>query len=428
MSTPAQHVLQSSERHIDSARLWQSLMDLARLGATAKGGVCRLALTDLDRQARDLFVQWSEAAGCDVSIDAVGNIFARRPGRNPKLPPVMTGSHIDTQPTGGKFDGCFGVMAGLEVIRTLNDLGVETEAPLEVVVWTNEEGSRFAPCMMGSGVFAGKFTLEETLAKVDAQGVTVGEALDAIGYAGQRAVLGHPVGAYFEAHIEQGPILEDQAKTIGVVLGALGQKWFDLTLRGVEAHAGPTPMHLRKDALVGAADVVAAVNRAALSHQPHACGTVGCLQAYPGSRNVIPGEVRMTLDFRHLEGEQLDAMIAEVRQVIDSTCQRHGLSYTLTPTADFPALYFDTGCVEAVRDSARNLGLAHMDIVSGAGHDAIFLAELGPAGMIFVPCEGGISHNEIENATPEDLAAGCAVLLRAMLAASQAIASGRLAA
>ncbi|MFE2007205.1 Zn-dependent hydrolase [Pseudomonas guariconensis] len=428
MSTPAQHVLQSSERHIDSARLWQSLMDLARLGATAKGGVCRLALTDLDRQARDLFVQWSEAAGCDVSIDAVGNIFARRPGRNPKLPPVMTGSHIDTQPTGGKFDGCFGVMAGLEVIRTLNDLGVETDAPLEVVVWTNEEGSRFAPCMMGSGVFAGKFTLEETLAKVDAQGVTVGEALDAIGYAGQRAVLGHPVGAYFEAHIEQGPILEDQAKTIGVVLGALGQKWFDLTLRGVEAHAGPTPMHLRKDALVGAADVVAAVNRAALSHQPHACGTVGCLQAYPGSRNVIPGEVRMTLDFRHLEGEQLDAMIAEVRQVIDSTCQRHGLSYTLTPTADFPALYFDTGCVEAVRDSARNLGLAHMDIVSGAGHDAIFLAELGPAGMIFVPCEGGISHNEIENATPEDLAAGCAVLLRAILAASQAIASGRLAA
>ena len=279
----SQHVLKSTERHVDSARLWQSLMDLARLGATPKGGVCRLALTDLDRQARDLFVQWTEAAGCSVSVDAVGNIFARRPGRNPKLPPVMTGSHIDTQPTGGKFDGCFGVMAGLEVLRTLNDLGIETEAPLEVVVWTNEEGSRFAPCMMGSGVFAGKFTLEETLAKRDAQGVSVGEALDAIGYAGQRAVLGHPVGAYFEAHIEQGPILEDQAKTIGVVLGALGQKWFDLTLRGVEAHAGPTPMHLRKDALVGAAAVVEAVNRTAHAHQPHACGTVGCLQAYPGS-------------------------------------------------------------------------------------------------------------------------------------------------
>lgn len=426
--TPVQEILNTSARHIDSARLWQSLMDLARLGATAKGGVCRLALTDLDRQARDLFVQWCEAAGCTVSIDAVGNIFARRPGRNPKLPPVMTGSHIDTQPTGGKFDGCFGVMAGLEVIRTLNDLGVETEAPLEVVVWTNEEGSRFAPCMMGSGVFAGKFTLEETLAKRDAQGVSVGEALNAIGYAGPRAVQGHPVGAYFEAHIEQGPILEDQAKTIGVVLGALGQKWFDLTLRGVEAHAGPTPMHLRKDALVGAAAVVEAVNRAALGHQPHACGTVGCLQAYPGSRNVIPGEVRMTLDFRHLQGEQLDAMISEVRTVIEATCARHGLSHTLVPTADFPALYFDKGCVDAVRESAKALGLPHMDIVSGAGHDAIFLAEMGPAGMIFVPCENGISHNEIENATPEDLAAGCAVLLRAMLAASEAIASGRLAA
>jgi len=426
--TAAQTVLQSTERHVNSDRLWQSLMDLARLGATPKGGVCRLALTDLDRQARDLFVGWCEAAGCSVSVDGVGNIFARRPGRNPQLPPVMTGSHIDTQPTGGKFDGCFGVMAGLEVIRTLNDLGIETEAPLEVVVWTNEEGSRFPPCMMGSGVFAGKFTLEDTLAKRDAQGVTVGEALNAIGYAGQLAVLGHPVGAYFEAHIEQGPILEDQAKTIGVVLGALGQKWFDLTLRGVEAHAGPTPMHLRKDALVGAAAVVEAVNRAALGHQPHACGTVGCLQAYPGSRNVIPGEVRMTLDFRHLEGEQLASMIAEVRTVIDATCAKHGLSHELVPTADFPALYFDRGCVDAVRDSARALGLAHMDIVSGAGHDAIFLAELGPAGMIFVPCENGISHNEIENATPDDLAAGCAVLLRAMLAASEAIASGRLAA
>lgn len=417
-----QDVLQSTQAHINGERLWQSLMELAQLGATPKGGVCRLALTDLDRQARDLFVTWAEQAGCTVSVDGVGNIFARRPGRNPALAPVMTGSHIDTQPTGGKFDGCFGVLAGLEVLRTINDLQIETEAPLEVVVWTNEEGSRFAPCMMGSGVFAEKFTLEETLAKVDAQGVSVREALDAIGYAGERAVSGHPVGAYFEAHIEQGPILEDQCKTIGVVLGALGQKWFDLTLRGVEAHAGPTPMHLRKDALVGASAVVAAVNRVALEHQPHACGTVGCLQAYPGSRNVIPGEVRMTLDFRHLEPARLDSMIANVKDVIASTTQQHGLTYTLTPTADFPPLYFDKGCVEAVRGAAQGLGLSHMDIVSGAGHDAIFLAELGPAGMIFVPCEGGISHNEIENADPKDLAAGCAVLLRAMLAAAQAVA------
>ena len=410
---------------INGERLWASLMELAQLGATVKGGVCRLALTDLDRQARDIFVRWCEDAGCTVSVDAVGNIFARRPGRNPDLPPVMTGSHIDTQPTGGKFDGCFGVLAGVEVLRTLNDLNIETEAPLEVVVWTNEEGSRFAPCMMGSGVFAEKFSLEETLAKTDAEGVTVGQALNAIGYAGSRTVSGHPVGAYFEAHIEQGPILEDERKTIGVVLGALGQKWFDLNLRGVEAHAGPTPMHLRKDALVGAAAVVAAVNKAALGHQPHACGTVGCLQAYPGSRNVIPGEVRMTLDFRHLLPERLDSMIAEVRAVIEATCEQHGLSFELTPTADFPPLYFNPDCVNAVREAANELGLSNMDIVSGAGHDAIFLAELGPAGMIFVPCEGGISHNEIENADPKDLGAGCAVLLKAMLAASNTVANKR---
>lgn len=403
---------------INSQRLWQSLMDLAQLGATVKGGVCRLALTDLDRQARDLFVKWCTAAGCSVSVDAIGNIFARRPGSDPHRAPVMTGSHIDTQPTGGKFDGCFGVMAGLEVIRTLNDLGIETAAPIEVVVWTNEEGSRFPPCMMGSGVFAGKFDLADTLAKRDEQGLEVGEELRRIGYAGPRAVLGHPVGAYFEAHIEQGPILEDQRKTIGVVMGCLGQKWFDLTLSGVEAHAGPTPMALRKDALVGAAQVVTAVNRIATASQPHACGTVGCLTVHPGSRNVIPGEVKMTIDFRHLHSDKLQAMVDDLRAAIDQACAANGLTCVLTPTADFPPLDFAADCIEAVRAGAQQLGLSHMDIVSGAGHDAIFIAELGPAGMIFVPCEGGISHNEIENATPEDLAAGCAVLLRAMVRAA----------
>ncbi|MDP9504410.1 Zn-dependent hydrolase [Pseudomonas protegens] len=411
--------LHSNAPLINRERLWQSLMDLARLGATAKGGVCRLALTDLDRQARDLFVRWCEEAGCSVSVDGIGNIFARRAGRDPNRAPVMTGSHIDTQPTGGKFDGCYGVMAGLEVIRTLNDLGLETQAPIEVVVWTNEEGSRFPPCMMGSGVFAGKFDLAETLAKQDEQGLSVGAELRRIGYAGPRAVLGHPVGAYFEAHIEQGPVLEDRQTTIGVVMGCLGQKWFDLTLSGVEAHAGPTPMHLRKDSLVGAAQVVSAVNRIAHAHQPHACGTVGCLNLHPGSRNVIPGQVQMTLDLRHLHADRLQAMVDEVRQVIEDSCRQHGLSFELTATADFPPLDFDPACVAAVRQGAEHLGLSHMDIVSGAGHDAIFIAELGPAGMIFVPCEGGISHNEIENAAPQDLADGCAVLLRAMVNAAQ---------
>ncbi|MGV2836894.1 hydantoinase/carbamoylase family amidase, partial [Pseudomonas shirazensis] len=284
--------------------------------------------------------------------------------------------------------------------------------------WTNEEGSRFPPCMMGSGVFAGKFDLDETLAKRDEQGLSVGAELARIGYAGPRVPTGHAVGAYFEAHIEQGPVLEDQRTTIGVVQGCLGQKWFALVLTGVEAHAGPTPMHLRKDALVGAADVVSAVNRIAHAHQPHACGTVGCLSLHPGSRNVIPGQVHMTIDLRHLDPQQLDAMVAEVRAVIEATTAKHGLSFELTPTADFPPLYFAEQCVDAVRQGAVALGLSHLDIVSGAGHDAIFVAELGPAGMIFVPCEGGISHNEIENAAPQDLADGCDVLLRAMVQAA----------
>jgi len=400
---------------VDGDRLWQSLMTLATIGATPKGGVNRLALTDLDRQARDRFVSWCEDAGCEVSIDQVGNIFARRPGQNPDLSPVMTGSHLDTQPTGGKFDGCFGVMAGLEVVRTLNDLGIDTKAPIDVVVWTNEEGSRFPPCMMGSGAFIGKFDLGHTLAKTDDAGHDVGSELTRIGYAGERPVLGHSVGAYFEAHIEQGPILEAEEKTIGVVIGALGQKWFDLRLTGVEAHAGPTPMHLRKDALLGAAEVITEVNRIARVHQPYGCGTVGRLRVHPDSCNVIPGQVHMSIDFRHLDPKVLDAMVTELQLLLDELVERGGLEVDLSPTADFPPLSFDPGCVNAVRAAAEAQRVPYMDIVSGAGHDAIFIAEIAPAGMIFVPCENGISHNEIENADPDDLAAGATVLLHAML-------------
>ncbi|PPC76001.1 Zn-dependent hydrolase [Pokkaliibacter plantistimulans] len=399
---------------INGERLWQSLMDLAQIGATAKGGVKRLALTELDKQARDLFVQWCTEAGCSITVDQVGNIFARRPGNNPELPPIMTGSHIDTQPTGGKFDGCFGVMAGLEVIRTLNDYNIQTDAPVEVVVWTNEEGSRYAPCMMGSGVYMGKFTLEDTLAKVDIDGLSVGDELKKIGYAGTAAVGQPQVGAYFEAHIEQGPILEAEEKTIGVVIGALGQKWFDLTITGVEAHAGPTPMNLRKDALLGAAEVTQAVNRIANQFAPHGRGTVGCLRVHPGSRNVIPGAVEMTIDFRHLDDADLNAMVSALKGVL-SKLEGDGLTVELTPTADFPVCNFNKDCIEAVRIGAEAIKMPYMEIVSGAGHDAIFLAEVAPAGMIFVPCENGISHNEIENAKMEDLAAGGTVLFHAML-------------
>ena len=405
----------------DSQRLWTALMDLAQLGATPKGGVNRQAMTELDRQARDLFIDWCRAEGCTIRIDAIGNIFARRPGQSPESPAVMTGSHIDTQPTGGKYDGCFGVLAGLEVIRTLNQHDIQTRAPIEVVVWTNEEGCRFPPCMMGSGVFAGQLKLEEMLSKADDEGVTAGEALEAIGYRGNDVVGTGDIGAYFEAHIEQGPILEDTGTTIGVVIGALGQKWFDLTLTGVEAHAGPTPMSLRKDAMMGAAEVTQAINRIANARQPHGRGTVGSMKLHPGSRNVIPGEVAMSIDLRHLEPEVLDEMATELESAIEDISTRHGLVAELTPTADFAPESFDRDCVGAVRNAARQLHCSHMDIVSGAGHDAIFVGRVAPAAMIFVPCENGISHNEIENATPEDLHSGCNVLLHAMLEFAQVI-------
>lgn len=405
----------ASNQCVNGDRLWSSLMDLAQIGGTPKGGVHRLALTDLDRQARDLFIAWAKEAGCSVSVDGIGNIFARRPGRDDSLPPVLTGSHIDTQPPGGKFDGCYGVMAGLEVLRSLNDLKIETNAPIEVVVWTNEEGSRFPPCMMGSGVYIGRFDLAETLARTDEDGVSVGEALNAIGYAGDAPLGGRPLAAYFEAHIEQGPVLEAEEKTVGVVLGALGQKWFDVTFTGVEAHAGPTPMARRQDALLGAAEVIAAVNRTAVQHQPYGCGTVGWMQVAPNSRNVIPGQVRFSIDLRHLEATVLDQMVSEVTAAVQAAAEKNGLKVEMVPTADFPPLSFAPHLVDRVRQGAVIHGLSHMDIVSGAGHDAIFLAEQAPAAMIFVPCENGISHNEIENADPKDLEAGCNVLLSAML-------------
>lgn len=403
---------------IDGERLWQSLMDLAKIGATPKGGVNRQALTDLDRRGRDLFIEWCRAEGCEIRIDAIGNIFARRPGSDPDAASVLAGSHIDTQPTGGKYDGTFGVLAGLEVIRTLNQYGITTRSPVEVVAWTNEEGCRFAPCMMGSGVFAGQLSSEDMMARTDSEGLSVAQALESIGYVGRDEVEPNDIKAYFEAHIEQGPILEDTDTTIGVVIGALGQKWFDLTLTGVEAHAGPTPMNLRKDALLGAAELVQAINRIASDHQPNARGTVGCLEVHPGSRNVIPGQVRMTVDLRHLEPAQLDAMVTSLNREIEAVSQRHGLEFDLTPTADFPPQYFDEACVAAVREGAQQRGISHRDIVSGAGHDAIFIGRIAPAAMIFVPCENGISHNEIENAEPEHIAAGCEVLLHAVLKAA----------
>jgi len=402
-----------SRPSIDGERLWRSLMELAKIGATARGGVRRVTLTAADREGRERFAGWCREAGLEVRVDAIGNMFARRAGREPAAPPVVMGSHLDTQPNGGKFDGAYGVMAGLEVMRALNDAGVTTCAPLEVACWTNEEGSRFVPTMMGSGVFTGVYALESVLANKDTDGITVRAALEAIGYRGEAQP--HKVAAYFEAHIEQGPVLEDTGTTIGVVQGALGQRWFDVLVAGQDAHAGPTPMHLRKDALLAAAQLTLDVNRIAGTFPDSARGTVGHMQVKPNSRNVIPGEVRMTVDLRNARDETLSRMREQLEKNADAIARERRVSIDMKEVVYFPPSEFAPELVERVRAAARELGYSHRDIVSGAAHDAVYLARVAPTAMVFVPCEGGISHNETENARPADLAAGCSVMLQAVL-------------
>jgi beta-ureidopropionase / N-carbamoyl-L-amino-acid hydrolase len=404
-----------SEMRINGQRLWDSLMQLAAIGATPKGGVCRLALTELDKQGRDLVCRWAKEAGMTVTIDKIGNGFLRRAGRNNALPPIMTGSHIDTQPTGGKFDGNYGVLAGIEVVRTLNDLGIETEAPIEVAFWTNEEGSRFVPVMMGSGVFAKAFTLEHAYAAKDTTGKTVKEELERIGYIGTEEPGDHPIGAYFETHIEQGPVLEDADITIGVVEGVLAIRWFDCTVTGMEAHAGPTPMALRKDALQVSTHLMQEVVASALRHAPHGRGTVGMVQVFPNSRNVIPGSVKFSMDLRNSTDALVDQMVAEVKAFADKLSKSSGLSINIQLVSSYNAQAFHPDCINAVGNAAKALGYSHMRCVSGAGHDAVYAAKLSSAGMIFIPCKDGISHNEIEDAKPEHITAGCNVLLHAML-------------
>jgi N-carbamoyl-L-amino-acid hydrolase len=399
--------------HINPDRLWRSLMDLARIGATPKGGVRRITLTEVDREGRDRFVGWCREAGLAVQVDGIGNIFARRAGADPAAPPVTMGSHLDSQPSGGKFDGAYGVMAGLEVLRTLNDAGIRTRAPVEVAAWTNEEGSRFVPTMMGSGVFAGVFPLESVLDNKDVEGVTVRDALNAIGYAGKTAP--HPIGAYFEAHIEQGPVLEATKTTIGVVLGALGQRWYDVRILGQDSHAGPTPMETRKDALLAASRLVVEVNRIATTFPDYARGTVGFMQVKPNSRNVVPGEVQMTVDLRNAKDATLSAMAGDLKKTIRELEKQTRTTIALQEVVYFPPSEFAPELVSSVREGAKALGYSHRDIVSGAAHDAVYLSRVAPTAMIFVPCEGGISHNEIENARPDDVAAGCEVLLQAVL-------------
>ena len=404
-----------SNVRINGQRLWDSLMEMAKIGGTPKGGCKRLTLTDVDKQGRELFRAWCQQAGCSIKIDEMGNMFAHRAGVEDTLPPVVLGSHLDTQPTGGKFDGVLGVLGALEVVRSLNDLSIKTRYPIEVANWTNEEGSRFAPAMVSSGVFAGVYTKEFAYSRLDPEGTKLGDELVRIGFKGEEPVGGRPLHAYFELHIEQGPILEDEGYDVGVVTHGQGQRWYELKLTGFESHAGSTPMPVRKDALLGAARVIELVNAIGLSKAPLGVSTCGMINAYPNSRNVIPGEVFLACEFRHPIDATLSEMDAALHEGVKLICDKIGLGYELKQIFYYAPVAFNAECVSAVRRAANHFGYKHRDIVSGAGHDACYMARVTPASMIFTPCVDGFSHNESEDIKLEWSTAGANVLLHAAL-------------
>jgi N-carbamoyl-L-amino-acid hydrolase len=399
---------------IDPERLWSEINETAAIGGTAKGGICRLTLTDLDRQVRNWFRARAEAFGCRVTVDDMGAMFARREG-TVDVPPIAMGSHLDTQPTGGKFDGVLGVLAALEALRTLHEAGYETYAPVEVVNWTNEEGSRFAPAMVASGVFAKVFERDWAHGRTDRAGTSFGAALDAIGYRGAERCGEHPLSAFFELHIEQGPILEAEARDIGVVTGVQAMRWYEATITGQDAHTGATPMHLRKNALIGAARLIERVDAIGRAQAPSGVATVGLIENRPNSRNVVPGEVFFCVDLRHPDDGTLDLMEAALEAAVPETCGPLGLDFTMHKIWHQPAVRFDADCIASVRRAAGLSGYSARDIVSGAGHDAAYVSRVAPAAMIFVPCRGGISHNEAEFSSKEQCAKGAQVLLQAVL-------------
>jgi len=406
----------ASNLRVDADRLWQSLMTMAEIGATSGGGVGRLALTDSDAAARDLFRRWCEDAGLTVSVDRLGNMFARRPGLEDDRPPVMVGSHLDSQPLGGKFDGAYGVLAGLEIVRTLNDAGVRTRAPIEVVNWTDEEGARFSAGMGPSGAFAGLLDVDTVRAMEDPTGRTVGEELERIGYAGPAPVGGRQLDSFFEAHIEQGPRLEDADLAAGIVTGAQAQRCFLVTVTGEEGHAGTVPMDRRRDALLGAARMIDALARLAFDFEPWPVITMAAMSVRPNARNTIAGEATFTIDSRHPD----DATLEQIQAAMEGTCRRiagdAGLAVEVALTSSRSAVTFDPDCVRLLHEVADRLAIPTMDLYSGAGHDACNLALMTPTVMVFVRCAGGISHNENESAEAPDLAAGADLLLHAILA------------
>jgi len=408
---------------IDPERLWDSLMEMAKIGPGVAGGNNRQTLTDADAEGRALFREWCEAAGCTMGLDAIGNMFARRDGTE-DLPAVYVGSHLDTQPTGGKYDGVLGVLGGLELVRTLNDLNVKTRHPIVVTNWTNEEGTRFAPAMLASGVFAGVHAQDWCEDRTDASGARFGDELDRIGWRGDEEVGARrdDIHAMFELHIEQGPILEAEGCEIGVVTHGQGLSWTQVTVTGRDSHTGSTPMPMRRDAGLGMARILEKVNEIALSHAPHAVGAAGHVEVHPNSRNVIPGRTIFTVDFRSPDLAVIEDMEARLRTEAQAICDGMGLEVAFEKVGGFDPVTFDEGCVAAVRDAAEALGYGHMDIISGAGHDACWINRVAPTAMIMCPCVGGLSHNEAEEISRDWAQAGTDVLLHAVLTKAEVVA------
>ncbi len=409
MSAPAANM------RINGDRLWDSLMEMAKIGPGVAGGNNRQTLTDEDGEGRHLFQKWCEAAGCTMGVDQIGNMFARREGTDPDALPVYVGSHLDTQPTGGKYDGVLGVLGGLEVVRTLNDLDIKTKHPIVVVNWTNEEGTRFAPAMLASGVFAGKHELDWAYDRVDAKGKRFGDELERIGWKGDEEVGARKMHALFELHIEQGPILEAEGKDIGVVTHGQGLRWIECTITGKESHTGSTPMHMRKNAGRGLALITELAHEIAMKNQPGAVGAIGHIDVYPNSRNVIPGKVVCTIDFRSHLPEKLHGMEAEFYERAPKMLEEIGVTLEHQVVGQFEPPAFDEGCVSAVRNAAERLGYSHMDIISGAGHDACWINDVAPTAMVMCPCVDGLSHNEAEEISKEWAAAGADVLMHAVV-------------
>jgi N-carbamoyl-L-amino-acid hydrolase len=401
---------------INEERLWVSLMDMAKIGPGIAGGNNRQTLTDEDSRGRALLKEWCDAAGCQTGIDQMGNMFTTREGTNEGALPVYVGSHLDTQPTGGKFDGVLGVLAGLELIRTLNDHNIKTKHPIVVANWTNEEGTRFTPSMLGSGVFTGRHAQSFAYDLKDKDGKSFGGELERIGWKGAEPVGARKMHAYFELHIEQGPVLEANDIEIGVVTHGQGQSWTEITILGQEAHTGSTPMRMRKNAGLGMAHILALVDEIALSYEPHAVGAVGHIDVFPNSKNVIPGKVIFTVDFRSPSLpviEKMEQRLAKGAQII---CSELGLDISMKKVGGFDPVQFDEACVSAVRDAAKAQGYSHMDLISGAGHDACWINAVAPTAMIMCPCVDGLSHNEAEDITQHWAGAGANVLFHAVLA------------